>query len=301
MDTDLLKDFICVAQNLNYRKASEMLFISQSALTRRIQSLENSLGVVLFERSTRSVRLTKEGQAVLESAREILSCVDDLNYKISEIERKEKGKVIVTYYETGNYPYVTELIKVMKERFPLIELDINEVENEDIRKGLINGEVDAVMMLQPAISDIPGLEYQVIKKDTPCILLPASHSLSKKKSIKIEQIKDETVFMFRRSKSPQLYDQLLKVWTDTGYTPKLKEVPDRQISIYVAAGEGVLLCPSNEQNSIDTPPGTVRLPIEGNFSGFDRVLAWKGENRNPAIMLLRKAMQTASDQVNNCV
>ena len=298
METDLLKDFICVAKNLNYRRAAEELFISQSALTRRIKTLENTLGIVVFERNTRSVSLTDEGRLLLDSAQNILAALDDLHYQINEVEREERGKVAVYYYETGNYPYVTALIRIMKERFPLIELDIMEVETETVRKGLIDGCVDAVMMLQPSISDIPGLEYQVIKKESPCILLPAGHSLADRKSIKIEQIRDETVFMFHRAKSPQLYDRLLKVWTDTGYQPHLKNVPDRQISILVAAGEGVLLCPSNEQNSIDTPPGTVRIPIEGKFTGFDRVLAWKSDNMNPALRLLRKAMQSASEHVN---
>lgn len=296
MDTDLLRDFVCLAKTLNYREASERLYISPSALTRRIHSLEASLGVTLFERNTRSVKLTPAGTACLSKAEEIIASFDEMLERAYLAESGEENELKVGYYETGNYPYVSALIKEMKRTHPLINLKMVEAEPEILRRDLLRGSLDALMMLKPTISDLPGLEYQTIKKESPCILLPENHSFASQETISIEQVKDENVFMFHREKSAQLYDMLLKVWTDTGNIPRLKNVPDQQISILVAAGEGILLCPSNEHNSIDTPAGTVRIPIEGEFTEFDRVLSWRKDNTGNTLKILRSVMAKISGQ-----
>lgn len=300
MDTELLRDFVCVAQTLNYREASERLYISQSALSRRIHTLEEELGVLLFERNTRSVKMTAGGKACLAGAQKILNAADEMLTQIQLTTSGAHGSLNIGYCETGNNPYIASLMKEMKEHYPEIRIRVYEEDIGALRRDILNGTADALMLLQPTVSDLPGLAYQVMKPESPCILLPASHPLAGSKTIRIEQVKDENVFMFHREKSTQLYDKLLRVWTDTGLVPHLVPAQDQQISMLVAAGEGVLLCPSNEQNSIDTPSSTVRIPIAGNYSGFDRVLVWNEKNTNPSMQILRRVMEKISSRLNHC-
>lgn len=300
MDTELLRDFVCVARTLNYREASERLYISQSALSRRIHTLEEELGVILFERNTRSVKMTAAGKACFAGAQKVLNAADEMLMQIQLVTSGTHGSLNIGYCETGNNPYIASLLKEMKEHYPEIKIRVYEEDISALRRDILNGTADALMLLQPTVSDLPGMAYQVIKPEVPCILLPAGHPLAGCETIRIAQIKDENVFMFHREKCAQLYDKLLHVWTEAGFVPRLVAAQDQQISMLVAAGEGVLLCPSNEQNSIDTPSGTVRIPVAGSYSGFDRILVWNETNTNPSLQILREMMKKISLRINCC-
>lgn len=178
MDFEALRCFITVAETLNFRRASEQLFLSQPALSRKIAELEKALGAALLERDTRNVRLTPAGRACLGHARRILQDCAAMQAQVADIRRGIMGELMIGYHGRGNVPYLSAAIGRCMAQYPQIRINAALLETERLRQDLLAEEIDGVMILAPCIWDLQEMEHICHREGAPSVLLPAGHPLA---------------------------------------------------------------------------------------------------------------------------
>ena len=121
MDWDKLKIFHTVAEASSFTKASTILNLSQSAISRQIQSLENELKIKLFERHARGLVLTDNGKYLFKTAHEVISKLKDVESTLSDEKNKLDGKITVTTVVSFGTTWLTPRIKEFMSLHPNIE------------------------------------------------------------------------------------------------------------------------------------------------------------------------------------
>ena len=124
MDWDKLKIFYTVAEASSFTKAATILNLSQSAISRQIQSLEQDLKIQLFERHARGLVLTDNGEYLFKSAHEVISKLKDVESTLSGYKDKLNGKLIVTTVVSFGTTWLTPRIKEFMDLHPEIEVEL---------------------------------------------------------------------------------------------------------------------------------------------------------------------------------
>jgi len=187
MDSQQLKAFLAVAEHGSFSVASEHLFLTQSAVSKRIQSLEQQLDTQLFERHNRSVSLTESGQMLLPKARSILQLMDDTQLQISNISGTVMGQLaMATSHHIGLHrlpPYLKEFAK----RYPQARLDLQFLGSEDAYDAVIERRVElALTTLDDQQPD--EVEAYGLWDDQLFPVAAIDHPLTHKTNIKVAEL-----------------------------------------------------------------------------------------------------------------
>ncbi|MBZ9784267.1 LysR family transcriptional regulator [Pseudomonas sp. REP124] len=186
MELRHLRHFIGVAEELNFSKAAVRLHIEQSPLSRSIKDLENDLGVQLFERTTRSTKLTEAGTAFLQEARQILLAVDKARLRIKNQNNKHHHTVRVALIENFVPSYATKRFAQYRKTNSTIQLNISEIPEDQLTNALQDGRVDAV--ISPRKVTREGFTSIPLWSDELAIITPKEHPLSTSNNINIRDL-----------------------------------------------------------------------------------------------------------------
>lgn len=287
MTQQRLKCFVAVAETLNFSKASEMLFISQPALSRQIEKLEDELQCRLFQRDKRSVQLTRDGIICLRYARGILDAYDNLEEALKLSRSALSGTLHLGYGGRSHLKYITAGLKKLRVANPLIHVDIRKDHIEGLKWGLRTGMDDAIIIFEPCI-DPEWMAWKLIEKQQMDAILPADHPLAQAESIPLIALRDERFVTSSRANHPQIYDTRLSLCAQAGFSPRIQRVVKTAEAAAIEVGTNgfVTLLP---KSAIDPSLPNIRVvSIEGLEGTFNVVLAWKKGNENPGIQLLHQ-------------
>lgn len=164
MDVSYFHEFAVLAETGNYMEAAERLFLTQSTLTRHIQSLEKDLGVSVFDRTTRHIELTEYGKILLPYARQISDLQEKYQTEIYNQQRVEKGNLRIGSIPTMAAYKITNLISEFQHIYPDISVDVLESDFTVMHNMLMEGTVDFGFLRQYDQMD-PDLEEITITRD----------------------------------------------------------------------------------------------------------------------------------------
>lgn len=174
LDTRLLRAFVAVAEELNFTRAAERLFVAQQALSAQIRQLERRLGVQLFERTTRKVALTAAGERLLPH---VVATLRALDAGVGELEaglRSQRATLRVGLAGTAMVPAVSEALRLFAERHPAVKLDVSNAGLDRPAAGLREGSVDAAFVRPPFLDEgismvavLTEERYAVLRRDHP--------------------------------------------------------------------------------------------------------------------------------------
>lgn len=184
MDTDQLHNFLRVAESGNFTRAADLQGISQSALSRSIQRLEEDLGQPLFERKPRAVSLTDAGELFLPRAQHVLSIIDDVKAEISD--DGQSGRIRVGAIPTIAPYFLPDLLRSFSKRFPDCSLIVQEDTTDNLIKRCKQGELDVAIMALPVPAKY--LEVTELLDEELFLVLPPKHPLLTKKRIQVTDI-----------------------------------------------------------------------------------------------------------------
>lgn len=192
MNIDNLKTFILVAENLSFARAAESLYISQPAVTKQINTLEQELGVALFIRSTRHVELTPAGMSFYKDAKSIVE-----NSQMA-IERARKQNIISNNIGIGlSNPtvlfYLTPLLSRFHTDHPDIRPNVQVLNYKVILNLFMEHKLDILFYYKENMTPKSGIDFREIKKDSFVCLIPTGHHLEARKSISFQDITDEPI------------------------------------------------------------------------------------------------------------
>src|SRR5919199_6236300 len=172
LDTRLLRAFVAVAEELNFTRAAERVFIAQQALSAQIQQLESRLGTKLFERTTRKVELTEAGEQLPPPARAMPQALDAGTSVLEAARQAERATLRVGVPGTAMVPLASETMRVFAERHPGLELQVSNTGLNEPSAGLGEGKVDVAFVRPPFLDDGISMvtvltedRYAVVRED----------------------------------------------------------------------------------------------------------------------------------------
>ena len=222
-----LQTFVCLARVRNYTLAAEELFMTQSNVSKHIQSLEKEWQVKLFERKGRKLALTASAQQILPLVEKIVLDYDEL---LNELTKQQQQKKLRLYsIPTLTYYPFFKTISSFKVLHPEIELDIKEATNDQLFQALDQGKCDLILVR--CFADKPNFKadynYLLVEKDPFVVALPAGHRLVKKEKLSFEDLKNEDFIQLDVLEQLNAFQESCK---KAGFTPQIK-YKGKQLSV----------------------------------------------------------------------
>ncbi|SAK57204.1 LysR family transcriptional regulator [Caballeronia fortuita] len=241
-DLNDLQAFRAVVECGSFRKAAEVVNISQPALSRRIDKLEEALGVRLFERTTRSVTLTTVGRAFAPSAEQLLDDLDAALLGIRDISSSRLGHVTIACVPSVAYYFLPSAVASFHRRFPRIRVKLLDASANEVLSAVISGEADfGVSFMGSQESEV---DFKVVLQEQFVAACRRDHPLARKKRVTWDELYEhEYVSVDKTSGNRLLLDQAL-----SAVSPRAPSVCEtRHVTTMlglVEAGLGVAAVPS---------------------------------------------------------
>jgi len=288
--------FIAVAEELNFGRAAERLHIAQPPLTRQIRQLEQELGVELFHRTTRRIELTEAGQVYLIEVRRILAQVQESAILAQLASRGEAGRLVVGFEGSSAYDIVPLAVKAFKEQFPRVSLTVREMTTGDQIKALHAAHI-GVGFVVPPLSDTRDLLVETVLLEPLIVALPRDHPQAEQSTVDLGDLKDETFIVCPRHHKCGLYDHLISVCRQSGFSPRLTQETHEVQSIlgFVAAGLGVALLPASVSHL--QRPQVVYRTLQPATEKLELAIAWRREKPPPMMPVFIEIVREIAHQI----
>lgn len=259
MELRHLKYFLAVAEELNFTKASEKLFISQPPLSRQIIELEEELQAKLFIRNNKKVELTEAGKYFEKEVKTIFQNLERISAKTKKIATNVSGEFRIAYISSIYSSVISELIKHLKLQFPYVNFKLFEVSTTKQIDALEQGKIEMGIIRSPIKS--PKIQSHLWFQDGFSIVFN-KNNIQLKSEKEILNLKDETFVFFNKDYAPHYHEVLLELCAFYGFTPKIIHEANNINSIVqlVKNGLGISIVPSNiAKNNQDPEIGFLEL------------------------------------------
>jgi DNA-binding transcriptional LysR family regulator len=242
MNFDLadLRGFLAVADFGSFKAASDALHLSQSALSRRIDKLEDALGVALFARTTRKVELTTVGRSFVPKARNVLNELDSALLGISDVAERISGAVTIACVPSAVAYFLPSVVREYHRRYPGIRLRVIDESSADILLNVTRGEADfGLTYIGAQEADI---DFQPVVEDPFVVACPKDHPLASRRKIKWDELgQHDYITLAQGSGNRLLIDQaLVKSSARPRWFCEVHHVPALVSLVEAGAGLGVV-------------------------------------------------------------
>lgn len=277
-----LRTFVAAAEHGSFRKAASTLGIQESAVSRRMRSLEDRIGVSLFHRQSSGVRLTLAGQRFLPRARSILRRVSDGVEDVGFIGRAEDGRVRVGVFSSLASGFLAALLRAYDRAHADVSIELID--------GNPSEHVAAIRQLQIDVAFVtgtrewPGCDTIQLWCERVFVVLPDNHALAGKRELTWMDLAREKFIVSEAAPGQEIQDYLIQRLADLGQHPEIQcqAVGRDNLLALVAAGLGLTI--TSEATTATQVPGVHYRPIAGETLPFSAV--WSPENDNPALRRL---------------
>ncbi|MEU8624708.1 LysR family transcriptional regulator [Streptomyces sp. NPDC048669] len=291
MELRHLSAFVAVAEELHFGRAAKRLQMAQPPLSQQIRKLEKELGVQLFERNTRSVRLTSAGESFLQPVRTVLDDLDIAVRAAKAAGRGEYGRVSIGFAGASSHETLPRLTRAVRAAHPGIELVMTGQTYANVALARVaDGSLDLGFVRLPVTQ--PGVSHRVIDEEELVCALPSDHPLADRDRVSIGVLAEEPFVAFPANTGSTVRDAMVGACEAAGFNPRVvQEAPDSYtILALVAAGVGVTLTVTSVQHIQQN--GLVYRPLAGPPIRRQAALAWRADNPSAA---LRAVLAVAED------
>jgi DNA-binding transcriptional LysR family regulator len=276
-----LRYFIAVAEELNFSRAAERMHMAQPPLSAAIRQLERDLGVDLFVRTTREVKLTDAGRAFLQGARRTLTDAERAAEDAKRAAAGELGQLRIAYSWSTRFETLPVLGRAFRASHPDVELLGQEMWNARMPPAFASGTIDIALSLCPEIA--AELELAPIRKERLVALLPERHPLAQEEAIPLSALADEEFVVFPREIAPRLHDAFLAIYRRAGFEPRV-----RNESFHTGWDLGVLteipaVATAPQTVSGGLPDGIVAVALSEPTDSVETCVVWRGDDTSPAV------------------
>lgn len=189
MNLNLFKTYVRVVESQNLSKTADDFGISQPAVTKQIQSLEDIFGVLLLERSGRKLKPTEAGEILYSYAREIIKVVDKTQKAMEELSESRKGSLVIGASTIPGQYILPYLIKIYKDKFSTVSISMDIADTEKIFNKVAERELD-IGIVGAWINNrkVDGFQWL---EDELVLIVPENHRLSKNQEVKLNSLLNE--------------------------------------------------------------------------------------------------------------
>ena len=297
MDIEQLRSFLAVADELHFGRAAERLHVAQPPLSRTIKRLERELGTRLFDRNTRSVRLTSSGQALMDPAQEVLDALRRAETAVRSADHGEVGTVRIAFAGVSTHRLVARLARVVRSQRPGIQLELSSQNfAQPAMKRLLAGETDLALGRWDVVP--AEISAQVVMPDSLVLAVPDTHALAGARRLSIGQLVSEGFVSLPPHEGSVLPDRLRRLAHANGFVAEVVQVaPDTQTALALVSAEvGCHLTLASVAENV-TDPHVVFIPLNESTPSLDVHLraAWRRADQNPALRAVLDELLTLDD------
>ncbi|MFC3417800.1 LysR family transcriptional regulator [Algoriphagus hitonicola] len=281
MELRHLNYFKAVAEELNYRKAAERLFISQPGLSRQIKQLEEELDVQLFERDKKHVTLTAAGSYLKSEVDFVLNHLETTKVQLKEIAAGREGELRIGFLGSASNQILPELLHRLTDAFPKITTSLEELSNQLQVEMIQKDELDLGFV---RLASVPGeLEKKAVLRDSFSLVVPKNHPVQVSDFHSLSQFSEESFILFSSDYSNFYYEQIMGICREAGFQPQVRHKSVHALTIFrlVENGLGVAIIPTSLKEGYDLKVRFMEIPDSSQFTELSVI--WKPENRNPVL------------------
>jgi DNA-binding transcriptional LysR family regulator len=276
-----VQTFLALAQDLNFRRTAERLNLDQSALSRRIQKLEQSLGFRLLERTTREVSLTQAGQRFLSDNSELLRSYDEAIQTARRVAEGKSGLLRVAYMAFAATELMPSAILRFRQAHPYIDVRLEYIRTQGQKIALANGDVDIGYMIGPF--DHPDFHALQLSCEPLYVVTPRNHPLLLRPKIAPSDLADQPVILGNMREWDEYRWRLNDMFSGEGIALNVTLEASNTLALngLVAAGLGVTIYPESLIGFLGRNV-EVRQIMHPSFRNRT-VLVWRRANKSPQV------------------
>lgn len=273
--------FQAVAEELNYRKAAERLFISQPGLSRQIRQLEELLGVQLFERDKKHVDLTAAGAYLKGEVDFVINHLESTKSQLKLIESGKVGELRIGFLGSASNRILPDLLTKLNSQQPLITTSLEELSNSVQVEMIQKDKLDLGFVRLASVPE--DLEMKPILRDSFSLVVPKNHPIGKNDFQSVSQFQEQSFILFSSDYSNYYFEQIMSICRDSGFLPKIRHKSVHALTIFrlVENGLGVAIVPTSLKEGYDLNVRFMEIPGIPQFTELSVI--WKPANRNPAL------------------
>jgi DNA-binding transcriptional LysR family regulator len=279
-----LRYFVSVAEEQHFGKAAGRLHVAQPALSRQIRDLEEEMGFLLFDRLPRGVRLSAAGKVFLSDARRILQDVEEAKRRAGQIALGKAGTLRIGIATALSWHgMVVDSFREFRRRQPEVDLVVHHLLSVQQVDAVLSDRLDAgfAATITPWHKDLAHWQFA---QDRMLLGVPKGHPLTKRKRIRLRDLRDMPFVWFQRWANPAFYDQMMQACALGGLSAPhiVQETTDRDTQL------GLVQCRIGiawltESTRWHCPRGVVLLPVVDMNVRLPFNLIWKKDNSSPLL------------------
>jgi DNA-binding transcriptional LysR family regulator len=284
MELRRLRYFVAVAEHLSFRRAAESLKTAQPSMSQQIRALEAELGVDLFERTKRRVRLTNAGVEFLVGVRRIIHDVDACAQRARDAQHGRRGQIDVGTNGMVMIDHLPRVVRAFRATYPDVSVRVTILRNPDLTDAVRNRRIELAFTTDDNPDDT--LEICQLWVLPQCVVLPSDHPLAMRPAIALRDLREETLITHPRRGGGGANSVIAALCREQRFVPHAtKEVPEiadyESLIGLVACGFGFTILPAPFEHT--APRSVVFKPIEGPARPLQISARWRTDETNPLI------------------
>jgi DNA-binding transcriptional LysR family regulator len=294
MELRHLRYFVTLAEELHFGRAAERLHIAQPPLSQQIRQLEGELGFELFYRTKRNVQLTEAGHVFLGEVQQIMRQLQQAIQVGRQTSRGEIGQLVVGFVSSAAYNILPTILRTFRSCVPGVRLELHELTTDQQLEWLREGRMD-VGFLRPPVEE-NRFSCETIFQESLMVALPEAHLLASQSDVCLTSLANEPFILFPRILAPGLYDLIINLCQQAGFSPKVAQeaIQMQTIVSLVAAEIGVAIVPASLQNLQRI--GVVYKNVQEPTPKVSIAMIWRKNETSPTVLRLVEIVKQAAQQ-----
>ncbi|WCN37918.1 cidABC operon transcriptional activator CidR [Aneurinibacillus uraniidurans] len=272
MDIRHLQYFVKVAQLKSFTKAAQALYITQPTISKMIKSIEEELGIVLFNRLGKQVELTDAGHVMFVQAQDIVHSFQNLSSELDDLMSVKKGHIRIGLPPMIGSSFFPKVLGKFREQYPDVTIQLLEDGAKKVEADVENGALDIGVVLSPTNEELFH-SFSLVKEKLMLLVHP-SHSLADRERVSLSELAHESFVFFREDFA--LHDRIIAECVQTGFQPHVIYESSQWdfISEMVAANLGIAFLPEPICRELDTERIRI-LPLIEPIIPWHLIMIWR--------------------------
>ncbi|VXC00690.1 LysR substrate-binding domain-containing protein [Pseudoclavibacter sp. 8L] len=260
LDIRVLRSFLALADELHFGRAAATLHVAQPALSQQIRRLEGELGVELFARTSRSVKLTAAGTVLRERALSLVAQSERVIDEVARVGRGEQGRLDVGFVSSALPLGPVEHVQRFRAEFPGVHIELVEGWTARLTAKVAQGELDLAIVRDPDVVD--GVRLTPFRRERFVAAVPHTHPLADRGSIRASELAGDPFVFFPAEAGELATERNLAPVLAGGRAPTIVQTGSTWTTLLhlVAAGIGVTVTPAS--TVLVPPPGIAVLELD---------------------------------------
>jgi DNA-binding transcriptional LysR family regulator len=296
MELRHLKYFIAVAEEENISRAAEKLHVAQPSLSRQIRDLEEELGIALFERTPRSIKLTEGGRFFLTEACEAVAGVERAISNIRSFVTGGRGEIHIGYAPSLTTKILPAALRNFEASLPNVRVKLHDFSTEEMLAGLNDKTFHACLMVKPSARALKGISFREIARYFPFVAMAPTHFLVSRKKLTRADLAEQALIAYSRFDFPEYHSWLERIF-ENQTMPRVMAEYDSSTSLIAAleSGSGIAVVQENFSELAGTR--LVIRPLQHPKSAYVSFgISWRNTDSSQMTQKFIEATETDSTQ-----